>query len=196
MQQHGFGAAVLDGVGLKNLGNVYWNLSTAALYEEAVRRGEAWISHLGPLVVRTGQHTGRSPNDKFVVREPSSEKQIAWGTVNQPLSEENFSTLHAKLCAYLQGRDVFVQNLFAGADLRYRIPVRVITEYAWHNLFARNLLIRPEEPLVHDSPETWTIISSPRFHAIPEVDGTRYRSVRRPSPGAETRDHRRNKLRG
>jgi phosphoenolpyruvate carboxykinase (ATP) len=173
MQQHGLGTAALSGVGLKNLGNVYWNLSTAALYEEAVRRGEAWISHLGPLVVRTGQHTGRSPNDKFVVREPSTEKQIAWGSVNQPLSEENFASLHAKLCAYLQGRDVFVQNLWAGADPKYRIPVRVINEYAWHNLFARNLLIRPEKPLVHESPETWTIISSPRFHAIPEIDGTR-----------------------
>ena len=173
MQQHGLGAAALGAVGLKNLGNVYWNLSTAALYEEAVRRGEAWITHLGPLVVRTGQHTGRSPNDKFVVREPSSEKRIAWGSVNQPLSEENFASLHAKLCAYLQGRDVFVQNLWAGADPEYRIPVRVINEYAWHNLFARNLLIRPEAPVIHDSPETWTIISSPRFHAIPEIDGTR-----------------------
>jgi len=173
MQQHGLGAAALSGVGLRNLGNVYWNLSTAGLYEEAVRRGEAWISHLGPLVVRTGQHTGRSPNDKFVVRESSSEKQIAWGSVNQPLSEENFASLHAKLCAYLQGRDVFVQNLSAGADPEYRIPVRVINEYAWHNLFARNLLIRPEKPLIHSGPDTWTIISSPRFHAIPDLDGTR-----------------------
>jgi phosphoenolpyruvate carboxykinase (ATP) len=173
MQQHGMGAATLARIGLTNLGNVYWNLSTPGLYEEAVRRGEAWISHLGPLIVRTGQHTGRSPNDKFIVREPSSEKNIAWGPVNQPLSEENFNTLHSKLCAYLQGRDIFVQNLYAGADPEYRIPVRVVNEYAWHNLFIRNLLIMPEAPVVHDSAETWTIIDSPRFHAIPEVDGTR-----------------------
>lgn len=173
MQQHGIGAATLAKVGLTNLGNVYWNLSTSGLYEEAVRRGEAWISHQGPLVVRTGQHTGRSPNDKFIVREPSSEKDIAWGPVNQPLPEEKFNTLHSKLCAYLQGRDIFVQNLYAGADPENRIAVRVINEYAWHNLFARNLLIQPDAPVIHNADEAWTIIDSPRFHAIPEIDGTR-----------------------
>jgi phosphoenolpyruvate carboxykinase (ATP) len=173
MQQHGRGASTLAGLGLTNLGNVFWNLSTAGLYEEAVRRGEAWISHLGPLIVRTGQHTGRSPNDKFIVREPSSEAKIAWGPVNQPLAEPQFDKLQAKLCAYLQGRDVFVQDLFAGADPTYRIPVRVVTEYAWHNLFARNLLIKPVAPASHDPAHCWTIIDSPRFHAIPEVDGTR-----------------------
>lgn len=173
MQQHGIGGTSLAKIGLTNLGNVYWNLSTSALYEEAVRRGEAWISHLGPLVVRTGQHTGRSPNDKFIVREPTSEKNVAWGPVNQPLAEEKFNSLHAKLCAYLQGRDIFVQNLYACADTDYRLRVRVVTEYAWHNLFARNLLIQPEEPVLHEAEDTWTIISSPRFHAIPEIDGTR-----------------------
>ncbi len=173
MQQYGTGTHPLEQIGLKNLGGIYWNLSSPALYEEAVRRREGWISHLGPLIVRTGHHTGRSPNDKFIVREPSSEKKINWGKVNQPMEEAKFNGLIAKLCAYFQGRDVFVQNLYAGADPRYRIPVRVITEYAWHNLFARNLLIRPDEPVIHTSPETWTIIDSPRFHAIPEIDGTR-----------------------
>jgi phosphoenolpyruvate carboxykinase (ATP) len=172
MQQHGIGAEGLKTLGLKNLGNVYWNLSSAGLYEESVRRGEAWISHLGPLVVRTGHHTGRSPNDKFIVRESTSEQKIAWGKVNQPLPEEKFSGLYAKLCAYLQGRDIFVQDLYGGADERYRIPVRVITEYAWHNLFARNLLIDPGEAVIHDSTDAWTIIDLPRFHATPEVDGT------------------------
>jgi len=172
MQQHGIGAAALKSLGLRNLGNVYWNPSSPGLYEESVRRGEAWISHLGPLVVRTGHHTGRSPNDKFIVREPTSEKKIAWGKVNQPLAEEKFNALYAKLSAYLQGRDVFVQDLYAGADKRYRIPVRTITEYAWHNLFARNLLIVPQKATIHDSPDTWTIIDLPRFHATPELDGT------------------------
>jgi phosphoenolpyruvate carboxykinase (ATP) len=172
MQEHGIGAEALKTLGLKNLGNVYWNLSGAGLYEESVRRGEAWISHLGPLVVRTGHHTGRSPNDKFIVREPTSEQKIAWGKVNQPLSEEKFDGLYAKLCAYLQGRDIFIQDLHGGTDERYRIPVRVITEYAWHNLFARNLLIAPEKAIAHEAHNTWTIIDLPRFHATPEVDGT------------------------
>jgi phosphoenolpyruvate carboxykinase (ATP) len=173
MQQHGTHVNPLEQIGLRNLGNIYWNLTTPALYEEVVRRREGWISHLGPLVVRTGHHTGRSPNDKFIVREPSSENNIHWGKVNQPLAEEKFAGLFGKLCAFFQGRDVFVQNLYAGADPRYRIPVRVVTEYAWHNLFARNLLIQPDEPVVHTSPDTWTIIDSPRFHATPEVDATR-----------------------
>jgi phosphoenolpyruvate carboxykinase (ATP) len=172
VQHHGIGAETLKELGLRNLGNVYWNLSSPGLYEESVRRGEAWISHLGPLVVRTGHHTGRSPNDKFIVRERTSEKKIAWGEVNQPIAEEKFGGLYAKLCAYLQGRDIFVQDLYGGADERHRIPVRVITEYAWHNLFARNLLIAPPEGTIHDSADTWAIIDLPRFHATPELDGT------------------------
>ena len=173
MQLHGTQINPLEQIGLRNLGNIYWNLTTPAIYEEVVRRREGWISHLGPLVVRTGHHTGRSPNDKFIVREPSSEKKIHWGKVNQPLPEENFNALLMKLCAFFQGRDIFVQNLYAGADPRYRIPVRVITEYAWHNLFARNLLIQPDEQVIHTSPDTWTIIDSPRFHATPDIDATR-----------------------
>ncbi len=172
MQPQGTGAEPLALLGLKNLGNVYWNLSTPALYEEAVRRREGWISHLGPLVVHTGHHTGRSPNDKFVVREPSSESRIAWGKINRPMEEEKFNALYAKFCAFFQGRDVFVQNLYGGADPRYRIPVRVVTDHAWHNLFARNLLLQPPAPVIHTSPDTFTIIDSPRFHASPEVDGT------------------------
>ena len=172
MQEQGIGGQQLASLGLKNLGNVYWNLSTPALYEEVVRRREGWISHLGPLVVHTGHHTGRSPNDKFIVREPSSEEKIAWGKINRPMENAKFETLYAKLCAFFQGRDLFVQNLYGGADPRYRIPVRVITDSAWHNLFARNLLIDPNQPVIHTSPDTFTIIDSPRFHAYPESDGT------------------------
>lgn len=172
MQQHGASSQILQTLGLTNLGNIYWNLSSPALYEEVVRRREGWISHLGPLVVHTGHHTGRSPNDKFIVRESSSEKKIAWGKFNRPMEAGKFDGLHAKLCAFFQGRDLFVQNLFAGADPKYRIPVRVITDYAWHNLFARNLFLQPDEPVVHTSPDTFTIIDSPRFHASPENDGT------------------------
>ena len=166
------GLQQLERLGLRNLGNVYWNLSTPALYEESVRRREGWISHLGPLVVHTGHHTGRSPNDKFIVRDESNEKKVAWGKVNRGMDPGKFDTLYAKLTAFFQGRDLFVQNLYGGADPRYRIPVRIVTDHAWQNLFARNLLILPEEPIIHSSPDTFTIIDSPRFHATPETDGT------------------------
>jgi phosphoenolpyruvate carboxykinase (ATP) len=166
------GLQQLERLGLRNLGNVYWNLSTPALYEESVRRREGLISHLGPLVVHTGHHTGRSPNDKFIVRDESNDKKIAWGKVNRGMDPAKFDTLYAKLTAFFQGRDLFIQNLYGGADPRYRIPVRIITDHAWQNLFARNLLILPEEPTIHSSPDTFTIIDSPRFHATPETDGT------------------------
>jgi phosphoenolpyruvate carboxykinase (ATP) len=162
----------LEYLGLQNLGTVHWNLSTPRLYEEVVRNREGWISHLGPLVAHTGQHTGRSANDKFIVKEPSSEKKIAWGKVNRPMDPVKFDGLHAKLTAYFQNRDVYVQDLYAGADVRYRLPVRFVTAHAWHNLFVRNLLIQPETPVRHPSDKVFTIIDVPRFHADPAVDGT------------------------
>src|SRR5512145_2978639 len=102
--------------GIRNQSAVYWNLSTPALYEEAIRRHEGRLAHLGPLIVRTGQHTGRSPGDKFIVREPSSKEKIWWGEVNRGMSEDNFALLNRRMMAYLQGKDLFVQDCFAGAD--------------------------------------------------------------------------------
>jgi phosphoenolpyruvate carboxykinase (ATP) len=130
---------VLKYLGLRNLGRVYWNLPTPALCEEAVRRYEGMLSHLGPLVVRTGQHTGRLPKDKFLVREPSSEDRIWWGKVNRPIAADRFERLQERLCSYLQGKDVFVEDCYAGADPQYRIPLRIVTERAWHAMFARNM---------------------------------------------------------
>jgi phosphoenolpyruvate carboxykinase (ATP) len=148
---------------------VHWRLSDAALYEQAIRRQEGLIASDGPLACRTGQHTGRSPNDKFTVREPSSEQRIAWGGPNRPMTPEQFDLLHADLVTSLGGSDVFVQDLFAGADPAYRLPIRVITEYAWHSLFARNLFIRDETaPHVPQ----FTIIDSPSFKADPARHGT------------------------
>jgi phosphoenolpyruvate carboxykinase (ATP) len=126
---------------------VRWNLSAAELYEEAVRRGEGVIAAEGPLACRTGQHTGRSPNDKFVVREPSSEAQIAWGKVNRPIEPAQFEALHQDLVASLRGKELFVLDCFAGADPAYRLPVRVINEFAWHNLFCKNLFIDDPSPV-------------------------------------------------
>ncbi|MES9935189.1 MAG: phosphoenolpyruvate carboxykinase [Sedimenticola sp.] len=162
----------LENHGLYNLNDVFWNLSTPELCEQAILRHEGSLSHMGPLVVRTGHHTGRSANDKFIVDESGSNDQIWWGSINKPIPEQNFDTLHQRLASYLQMKDVYVQDCFAGADPDYRMPIRIITEYAWHNLFARNLFIqaKPEELAGH-VPE-FTVIDSPRFHAMPDQDST------------------------
>jgi phosphoenolpyruvate carboxykinase (ATP) len=123
-------ADLLSHLGISNVGNVYHNLSTPALYEEAIRRHEAALAHLGALVTRTGTYTGRSAGDKFVVREPSSEDKIWWGDYNRPIEPERFDGLKRRLQAYLQGRDVFVQDCYAGADPDYRLRVRVVTQHA------------------------------------------------------------------
>src|SRR3954454_23826153 len=109
-----------------------WNLSDAALYEEAIRRQEGLIAAEGPLVCRTGQHTGRSPNDKFVAREPSSEANISWGAINRAMEPAQFDSLHVDILSSLHGKQLYVQDLYAGADPAYRLPVRIINEYAWH----------------------------------------------------------------
>jgi len=164
----------LKNLGLDNLGHVHWDLPAPALYEEAIRRYEGTISHLGPLVVRTGQYTGRLPKDKFFVREPSSESKISWGKVNRPIEQQKFESIKQRLCAYLQGKDLFIQNCYAGADERYRVPIRIISEHAWPALFARNMFIRELDPekLARHQPE-FTVIHASNFHADPEVDGTR-----------------------
>jgi phosphoenolpyruvate carboxykinase (ATP) len=151
---------------------VKWNLSAPALYEEAVRRDEGVIAAEGPLVCRTGQHTGRSPNDKFVVRESSSEANVWWGKVNQPMEAARFDALHRDMLASLAGKELFVQDCYAGADPKFQLPVRVITEYAWHSLFARNLFIVNSQPSVPHVPQ-FTIIDSPHFHADPARHGTK-----------------------
>ena len=163
----------LKNLGLDNLGRVYWNLPTAALYEEALRRYEASLSHLGPLVVRTGQYTGRLPHDKFFVREPSSENKICWGKINRPLAADKFEALKYRLCAYLQGKDIFVEDCYAGADEDYRLPIRIISERATGALFARTMFIRELDlnKLAQHVPE-FTVLHAPNFHADPEIDGT------------------------
>jgi phosphoenolpyruvate carboxykinase (ATP) len=159
--------------GIQNVNAIYWNLATPLLYEEAIRRREGRLAHLGPLVVRTGQHTGRSPNDKFIVREPSSADKVWWGKVNRPMESAHFNSLQHRLLAYLQGKDVFVQDCIAGADPAYRLPIRVITETAWHSLFARNMFIQAAGPELARHVPQFTVINAPSFHAVPERDGTR-----------------------
>lgn len=160
--------------GLFNARTVYWNLPAAQLYEHAVRRGEAVIAKEGPLVATTGKHTGRSPNDKFLVREPSSEQEIWWGEVNRSFEPEQFNRLFQKVQGYLQNRDLFVFDGYAGADPRYRLKVRVINEYAWHNQFAQNMFLHETDGAVLQEFEPgFTVIDVPSFHANPEEDGTK-----------------------
>lgn len=167
------GAYGLESYGIRNVNSVYWNLSTPLLYEEAIRRREGRLAHLGPLVVRTGQYTGRSPDDKFLVREPSSADKVWWGKVNQPMEPKQFDALYKRFMAYLQGKDIFVQDCFAGADPAYRLPIRVITETAWHNLFARTMFIQADRAQLEKHVPQFTVINAPSFSAVPEWDGTR-----------------------
>ena len=160
--------------GLTNLHRVYWNLPSAALYEEALFRGEGRIATRGPLVVNTGKHTARAAADKFIVREQTTESKVWWGEYNRPFNPEMFSSLMTRLQGFLQGRDVFVQDCFGGNDPDYRLPVRIITEYAWHSLFARNMFVRPkgQDALKRHVPE-FTVIAVPSFKASPVIDSTR-----------------------
>jgi phosphoenolpyruvate carboxykinase (ATP) len=153
---------------------VYWNLSAPALYEESILRNESLLGNHGPLIVNTGKHTGRSAKDKFLVREATSEKRIWWGETNRSFDTVNFDILHSRMLDYFKNRDIFVQDCFGGSDPGYRIPIRIITEYAWHSLFARTMFIKPEKQDGYKKhiPE-FTIISAPQFHAFPETEGTR-----------------------
>jgi phosphoenolpyruvate carboxykinase (ATP) len=170
VQQEGTG---LEAHGITNVARVYWNQSIPALYEEAVRRREGLISVDGPIVCRTGQHTGRSPNDKFIVQEPSSASQVWWSKVNRPIDARYFEALHQRLLNYVEGRELFVQDCYAGADPRYRLPVRIITEQAWHSLFARHLFIDiPGSAGVPAHAPEFTVIDMPGLHAEPAQHGT------------------------
>lgn len=164
----------LENHGLTNLRRVYWNLPTAALYEEAVFRSEGIIAHGGPLVVSTGKHTARAAADKFIVREQTTEDRIWWGQYNRPFNPESFSALLARLAGYLQGRDVFVQDCYVGNDPDYRMPIRIVTQYAWHSLFARIMFmrLRTQEQMKKHVPE-FTVIAAPGFKASPIIDSTR-----------------------
>jgi phosphoenolpyruvate carboxykinase (ATP) len=162
----------LEAHGITNVNNIYWNMPISTLYEQAICRREGIISQLGPLVVETGQYTGRSPNDKFTVQEASSADYIWWGDINRPFDADRFDELHRRMAAYLLLKDVFVQDCCVGADPEYRLPIRIITEYAWQSLFARHMFLQPRpEELAHHQPE-FTVIACPRFKALKEVDGT------------------------
>jgi len=164
----------LEAVGILRSGDVHWNLSPPALCEAAIQRHEGQLAAEGPLVCRTGANTGRSPNDKFVVREPSSEQHVHWGAVNRPLEAGAFDTLHRDMMAYLQDKELFVLDAWAGADPAYRLPIRIVNEFAWHNLFARNMFLPENDPAkrVEHVPQ-FTVIDAAGFKADPARHGSR-----------------------
>lgn len=163
----------LSNHGIGNLRLAYWNLTNEALYEEAIFRNEGSIVNGGAFVVNTGKHTARSANDKFIVREADSEKNVWWGVYNRPFAEDKFEYLYERLLGFLQGRDVFVQDVTAGADPNYKMPIRVITELAWHSLFAKNMFLNSQsfENCKRFVPE-FTIIAAPSFKGVPSIDNT------------------------
>jgi len=160
--------------GFKYLDRVFWNLPDETLYEEIVFRNEGKITKQGPIIVNTGKHSARAAQDKFVVLEESTDKNIWWGVYNRPFSQEKFGQLMGRLFAWAQGEELFVQDVYAGADPDYKMPVRIITEKAWHSLFARNMFITisDQDELKNFVPE-FTVIAVPGFKLDPAVDGTR-----------------------
>src|SRR4051794_7124545 len=159
--------------GIRAAGRVYVNPTTSMLYSHALARNEGVLAEGGPLVVDTGRFTGRSPKDKFVVREPSSEERIWWGSVNQPLEEESFEKLRAKVVAHLESGSIYVVDAFAGADPAHRISVRVLTDHPYHALFARTLFITPSDEELADFTPQALVLHAPEVEAEPEQDGTR-----------------------
>jgi phosphoenolpyruvate carboxykinase (ATP) len=164
---------LLEQHGITNVKCVKRNLCTPALYEEIIRRGEGTLSHQGPIVVSNSKYTGRSPNDRFIVKAGKSGEDIWWGDVNRPFDADKFDALYNRMMAFLQERDLFVQDCFAGADKEYRLPVRVVSTRAWNSLFARNMLIKATDAELENFEPGFTVVAAPDFKAVPEIDGTR-----------------------
>jgi phosphoenolpyruvate carboxykinase (ATP) len=160
----------LDQEGVRHVARQYWNLTAPVLYEHAIRRGEGEIAAGGAFVARTGKFTGRTPRDKFFVEEASSQGEIWWGGFNKPVSETVFERMLERVRAYFQGKELFVQDLYGGADPAYRLKVRVVTDSAWHSLFVRNMFIRPETKELAEFVPDFTILHAPKFFGHQEAD--------------------------
>jgi phosphoenolpyruvate carboxykinase (ATP) len=168
------GKVGLEAQGLDPKGDVHWNLVAPVLIQAAVRRDEGQLADMGPFCAVTSPHTGRSPNDKFLVKESSSEGDVDWGKVNQPLSQAHFDALLSDVREYLDARDeLFVQDLYCGADPKYRLSVRYVSPSAWHMAFVRNMFIRPEATELPTFDPNFTVLHAPQFEADPAKHGTR-----------------------
>ncbi len=159
--------------GIADFEIAHWNLGAAQLIEKSLQRQESLLASDGALVVETGEYTGRSPKDKYIVREPDTEASVDWGSVNQPMPAQIFDQIYARLMKSLESGELFVQDCFAGADADYSLPIRVVTQRAWHALFARQLFIRPDREKTEEHVPEFTVFFAPDFSASPENDGTR-----------------------
>lgn len=162
----------LEEHGINNANLIFWTTPTPVLYEQIIVRGEGLTTHLGAVAVKTGHYTGRAPNEKFIVDEPSCHDYVNWGKINRPFAQAKFEALYNRLLSFLHGKDLFVQDCFAGASPAHRLPIRVITERAWHSLFARNMFIQATEAELINHKPAFTVIDVPSFHAVPSIDGT------------------------
>ena len=168
------GKVGLEAQGLDPKGEVHWNLVAPVLIQSAIRRNEGQLADMGPFCAVTTPHTGRSPNDKFLVKEPSSIEDVDWGKVNQPLSDAQFDTLLADVREYLNQRnELFIQDLYCGADPKYRLSVRYVSPGAWHMAFVRNMFIRPEATELPTFDPNFTVLHAPEFESDPAKHGTR-----------------------
>ena len=162
----------LESYGIKNA-TTHWNLSPETLTKITVEKGLGKLASTGALAINTGEFTGRSPNDRFIVRDAITEDKIWWGPINIPFTPENFDKLYDKVIAYLSNKELYVRDAYACADERYRLNIRIINELPWSNMFVYNMFLRPDkEELENFSPE-WTIVNAPNFKADAAVDGTR-----------------------
>lgn len=166
------GASVAD-MGLKNVDAAYWNLTPAELVEETLLNGMGALTDTGALAVDTGEFTGRSPKDRFIVCDEKTENAVGWGNINIKFTAEKFDHLYEKICTYFQGKEVYVRDAYACASEKHRMNIRVATELPWSNLFANNLFLRPTTEEIKNFTPEWTIICAPGFHADPATDGTR-----------------------
>jgi phosphoenolpyruvate carboxykinase (ATP) len=175
MQQHGVKSnqSGIEELGITNAANVYWNLSAPELIEHALDKKEGVLTETGALMFDTGSFTGRSPKDKFIVKDAETENSIWWGDINIPFSTEKFDALMNKMVAFVEGKDLYVRDAYAGADQNYQLKLRVINTNACSNLFCYNMFLRPEKDALKLFDPTFTIIQIPEFLADPELDGTR-----------------------
>ena len=169
----GSSADLGSSIGLKTTGNQFWNLTPAELVEDTILQGQGLLTDTGALAIDTGEFTGRSPQDRFIVEDAITKDAVWWGGINKGISEAHFETIYDRMKAYLAGRDVYVRDAIACADNDFKMNIRVVTEYAWSNMFAYNMFLRPETHELENFLPDWHIICAPGFMADPYIDGTR-----------------------
>lgn len=165
--------AGLESIGLGGVANVNWNFTPAELVEETIIQGQGILTNTGALAVDTGEFTGRSPKDRFVVFDAETENSVWWGDVNIKFTTAQFDALYNRMAAYLSNRDVYVRDAYACADETYRMNIRVVTEFPWSNMFAYNMFLRPTNDELENFTPDWHIVCAPEFMAVPAIDGTR-----------------------